>query len=128
MPHANRYSERPDIPGITQLVEEMRDFARKHPYNPESALKEVYVDPGCARDFEYQGVRLEILLSYNVHHDLNAWSLSVMRKDGQMMDDKWIEPLLTHFFEDAAIAGPVVANPPMPMVPHMKQYGQRIVE
>lgn len=129
MPHANRYNERPDIPGITQLVKEMREFAQAHPYNPDDAFKGIYVNEGCRRDFKYQGVELELLLSYNVHsNDLKVWSLSVMRKDKQLMKDGWVEPVATHFFEDAAIAGPVVVNPPNPMLPNGKQYGQRVAE
>jgi hypothetical protein len=130
MPHANVHNERPEIPGIKKLVEEMQDYALKHPYDPEDAFKGVYVDEGCRREFTYDGVKLSIVLSADRHKTqkgvLRVWSVSFIRIDGKPMKDEWIEPLATWFFEDQRVAGPVVVNPPNPLIPHQKQYGQKI--
>lgn len=103
MPHANVHTENPDIPGLQKLVDEMQDFALKHPYDLEDALRGVHVNEGCMREFNHQGVDLVLLLSANrtPRDGFRMWSLSVGRKDHGPLADKFVEPLAMYFFQDA---------------------------
>ena len=106
---------------INKLVKEMQAHARKHPYKPEDAFRGIFVDEGCMRIEDYKGIRVTFCLSMNDHGDMMFWSLSI---SGNGMTDKFAQELASHFFDSKN--GPVVINPPSPINPLMKQYGQKV--
>lgn len=107
------------------LVDEMRAYARQHPYNPEDALQGIFVDTGCKRDIEYNGQKMSVIFSYMMMEGPGkCWSLSINRMDNGPVDDKLCEEIARNFFYPVQEAGPVVINPPNPFAPNMRQYGQ----
>lgn len=110
---------------MKQLVEDMRTFAKQHPYNPDDIVNGVYVDEGCKRVIDYKGQKMILIFSYMmVPGQTNFWSLSVNREDNGPVTDESCQEIARHFFYPVQEAGPVVINPPNPFVPNMRQYGQ----
>jgi hypothetical protein len=61
---------------IKQIVKEMRDFAFRHPYNPEV---EWPISEDYARNIEYNGHKLNLVFSFNSFGGVSFWQLSISK-------------------------------------------------
>lgn len=116
---ANGKKTHPQEQALKQLVVQMREVAKRHPYNPDilaaelkkpGVLEEIQsnpdrlaalsVNPVCMREWECNGVTLELCFSFDVHNNgTRTWSFSIGRKDRQRVSVEFAKAVAQYFLE-----------------------------
>ena len=106
----------------TEIIADMKRIALENPFRQGATPDEFRICPECCgRTVEYDGVELDLILTYDLIGPLKFWSLSISMNKGKKLAPDYLVALFCKLvFDDST--GEILALPLNPLAPGLRLF------